>query len=118
MGDIAQSWINGEWVESDQVSESVDPATGRVLGRYADAGETEARAAVRAAKAAFEGLTWSRDRRLRARALREMGELFDAHAAEMSSLISRENGKLLAEADFESYSTGQTLRHAAAQVMT
>ena len=118
MGDIAQCWINGEWLESDQVSESVDPATGRVLGRYADAGETEARAAVRAAKAAFEGLTWSRDRRLRARALREMGELFDAHAAEMSSLISRENGKLLAEADFESYSAGQTLRHAAAQVMT
>jgi len=118
MGDIAQNWINGEWVTSDRISESLDPATGRPLGRYADAGEHEARAAVAAAKAAFENSLWSRDRQLRSRALREMGELFDTHAAELSRMISQENGKLLAEADFESHSAGQTLRHASAQVMT
>jgi acyl-CoA reductase-like NAD-dependent aldehyde dehydrogenase len=118
MGNVARNWINGEWLESERVSESVDPATGRVLGRYADAGEVEAREAVRAAKAAFEGSPWSRDRKLRSQVLREMGELFDEHAAALSSLISRENGKLLAEADFESHSCGQTLRHGAAQVMT
>ena len=118
MDDIARNWINGEWVTSDRVSESLDPATGRSLGRYADAGEQEARAAVAAAKAAFERSPWSRDRQLRSRALREMAELFDTHAAELSRMISQENGKLLAEADFESHSAGQTLRHAAAQVMT
>jgi Zn-dependent alcohol dehydrogenase len=31
MGDIARHWINGEWVTSDRVSESLDPATGRAL---------------------------------------------------------------------------------------
>ena len=37
MDDIARNWINGEWVTSDRVRESLDPATGRSLGRYADA---------------------------------------------------------------------------------
>jgi len=114
MDDIARNWINGEWVTSDRVSESLDPATGRSLGRYADAGEHEARAAVAAAKAAFEHSLWSRDRQLRSRALREMAELFDTHAAELSRMISQENGKLLAEADFESHSAGQTLSGALA----
>ena len=118
MGNSARHWINGEWVTSDRVSESLDPATGRALGRYADAGEHEARAAVAAARAAFENSLWSRDRQLRSRALREMSELFDSYAAKLSRVISQENGKLLAEADFESHSAGQTLRHAAAQVMT
>jgi acyl-CoA reductase-like NAD-dependent aldehyde dehydrogenase len=118
MGDIARNWINGDWVESDRVSESIEPATGRVLGRFADGGEAEARAGVAAARAAFEEPSWARDRQLRARVLTEMGELFDAHAAELAALISRENGKLVAEAEFESQSAGRTLRHAAAQVMT
>ena len=44
--DIAKHWIDGEWVESDSVSESINPATGEVLGRWADGGEAEARAAI------------------------------------------------------------------------
>src|ERR1700681_2436051 len=28
---IAKHWINGEWVESDTVSDSINPATGEVL---------------------------------------------------------------------------------------
>jgi betaine-aldehyde dehydrogenase len=52
--DIAKHWIDGEWVGSDSVSESINPATGEVLGRWADGGEAEARAAVAAARRAFE----------------------------------------------------------------
>ena len=37
-------WIGGDWVGSDSLSESINPATGEVLGRWADGGETEARA--------------------------------------------------------------------------
>ena len=38
MSEIAEHWIGGEWVGSGTVSESVNPATGAVLGRWADGG--------------------------------------------------------------------------------
>ena len=53
MSEIAKHWIDGEWVGSETVSESVNPATGAVLGRWADGGEAEARAAIAAARRAF-----------------------------------------------------------------
>jgi acyl-CoA reductase-like NAD-dependent aldehyde dehydrogenase len=53
MSEIAKHWIDGEWTGSGTVSESVNPATGAVLGRWADGGEAEARAAVAAARRAF-----------------------------------------------------------------
>jgi betaine-aldehyde dehydrogenase len=48
MSEIAKHWIDGEWVGSSTVSESINPATGAVLGRWADGGEAEARAAIAA----------------------------------------------------------------------
>jgi hypothetical protein len=39
MSEIAKHWIDGEWTGSGTVSESVNPATGAVLGRWADGGE-------------------------------------------------------------------------------
>lgn len=62
MSEIAKHWIDGEWVGSETVSESVNPATGAVLGRWADGGEAEARAAIAAARRAFSTSAWSRDR--------------------------------------------------------
>jgi len=61
---VAERWIDGEWIGSDAVSESINPATGAVLGRWADGGEAEARAAIAAARRAFDATPWSRDRRL------------------------------------------------------
>src|ERR1700746_1883280 len=95
--DIAKHWIDGEWVESDSVSESINPATGEVLGRWADGGEKEARAAVAAARRAFDTSEWARDRSLRPRALSEMADRFDAHADDLGTLVTKENGKKLAE---------------------
>jgi betaine-aldehyde dehydrogenase len=59
MSEIAKHWIDGEWVGSDTVSESVSPATGVVLGRWADGGEAEARAAIAAARRAFDTSRYS-----------------------------------------------------------
>ena len=61
MSEIAKHWIDGEWTGSGTVSESVNPATGAVLGRWTDGGEAEARAAVAAARRAFDTSPWSRD---------------------------------------------------------
>src|ERR1700720_431612 len=118
MSEIAKHWIDGEWTGSGTVSESVNPATGVVLGRWADGGEAEARAAIAAARRAFDTSPWSRDRSLRHRVLNEMADRFDAHAEELGTLVTKENGKKIAEGRFEGTSPGPTLRHNAAQALT
>jgi betaine-aldehyde dehydrogenase len=118
MSEIAEHWIGGTWVGSDTVKESVNPATGVMLGRWADGGEAEARAAITAARHAFGTSAWSRDRSLRHRALNEMADRFDAHADELGALVTKENGKILAQGMFESGTAGATLRHNAAQALT
>jgi betaine-aldehyde dehydrogenase len=117
-GDIAKHWIDGEWVASDNVSESINPSTGEALGRWADGGEAEARAAIAAARRAFETSPWARDRNLRSRALIEMAEAFDAHAEELGPLVTKENGKKIAEGMLEATVPGLTLRHTAGQALT
>ncbi len=76
----ALNWINGEWIDSGIHKESINPATGEVIGLYADGGESEALAAIEAASSAFESSAWRSDRGLRARALNELADLFDQHA--------------------------------------
>jgi betaine-aldehyde dehydrogenase len=117
-GQIAEHWIGGEWVGSDSVSESMNPATGEVLGRWADGGQAEARAAVAAARKAFETTPWPRDRNLRHRALLEMADRFDARPEELGMLVTKENGKNIAEGMFEGAVPSLTLRHTAAQALT
>src|ERR1700753_3119944 len=117
MSEIANHWIDGEWTGSGTVSESVNPATGAVLGRWADGGEAEARAAIAAARRAFDASPWCRDRSLRHRALDEMADRFDARAEELGTLVTKENGKKLAEGLLEGKSPSPTLRHAAAQAL-
>jgi betaine-aldehyde dehydrogenase len=118
MDAVAEHWIDGEWTGSDTVSDSINPATGEVLGRWSDGGEAEARAAIAAARRAFDTSPWSRDRSLRHRALSEMADRFDAHAEELGRLVTMENGKKLAEGMREATLPGVTLRHAAAQALT
>ena len=93
-------------------------ANHQVLGRWADGGEAEARAAIAAARRAFDTSTWSRDPSLRHRALTEMADRFDAHAQELGTLVTKENGKKIAEGLFEGASPGPTLRHNASMALT
>ena len=89
-----------------------------MLGRWADGGEAEARAAIAAARRAFDTTPWSRDRSLRHTVLSEMADRFDARAEELGALVTKENGKKLAEGMFESTTAGVTLRYAAGQALT
>ena len=68
----ARHWIGGEWVDSKDRLDSINPATGETIGTYADGGETEATHAIAVAKKAFLGTDWRENRRLRARAINEM----------------------------------------------
>jgi acyl-CoA reductase-like NAD-dependent aldehyde dehydrogenase len=118
MTDIAQHWIDGEWVDSSSVAESINPATGEVLGQWYDGSEVEAASAIAAARRAFDASTWSRDRGLRNQALTELAERFEAHAEELGTLVTRENGKKISEGLFEGGSPSPTLRHNAAMALT
>ncbi|MCA3837115.1 aldehyde dehydrogenase family protein, partial [Burkholderia sp.] len=95
------NWIDGEWVDSPAHRDSVDPATGAVIGRYADGGEPEARAAIDAALRAFRDTPWKRDAALRARVLDELAAAFERHADALIELLALENGKIKPEARFE-----------------
>src|SRR6201987_764755 len=116
--DIAKHWIDGEWVASDSVAESINPATGEVLGQWADGGEAEARAAITAARRAFETSPWSRDPSLRYQALNQLADRFEARAEEVGTLVTKENGKKFAEGMLEGRFPVPTLRYSAAQALT
>ncbi|MGI5518370.1 aldehyde dehydrogenase family protein [Streptomyces sp. CA-106131] len=110
----ARHYIGGEWIDSDRRSQSLNPATGQVLGTFANGGAEEAKAAIAAARQAFDTTDWSRDRDLRAKVLLEMGALLQARREEFITLLARENGKTLGEAAFEIDLTVPKLRYYAA----
>jgi aldehyde dehydrogenase (NAD+) len=96
-----QLFIGGAWVDSasGRTFESLNPATGEVLARVAEAGEEDVDRAVRAAREAFESGVWSGlSPRERGRILWRMGELIDERADDLARLETQDNGKPLREA--------------------
>ena len=114
----ARHWIAGEWAPSGAVAESIDPSTGDVIGSYYAGGAAEAKAAITAARAAFDTTEWSRDARLRARALHELADRLAARAESLAAMLSRENGKLLWETGWEVATAADWLRYSAATALT
>jgi betaine-aldehyde dehydrogenase len=92
---IARHWIDGRWRDSAEHQDSINPATSEVIGRFALAGEDEAREATAAALKAFRETAWRRDRALRARVLLDMAQRFEAHSADLTHMVSVETGKVL-----------------------
>ena len=115
---IARHWIDGHWHDSVQHKDSINPATGEVIGRYALAGEDEAREAVAAAARTFRGTPWKHDRALRSRVLHQMAERFEAHIPDLIHLVSIETGKVVPDATFEVSLAASGLRYYAALVLT
>ncbi|MFF9982353.1 aldehyde dehydrogenase family protein [Streptomyces erythrochromogenes] len=114
----ARHYIDGSWVDSAKRSESLNPATGQILGTFADGGAEEAEAAIAAARRAFDTTEWSRDRNARARALFEMADRLEARRDEFIALLARENGKILGEATFEVDLSIPKLRYYAALALS
>ena len=114
----ARHWIDGEWVDSATRLSSIDPATGEQIGTYADAGAEEADRAIAVAKRAFAETPWRGDRRLRARALNEMADRFEAATEALVDILALENGKVKDEARFEVSMVPSKLRFYAALALT
>ena len=91
------NFIGGEWREATGPQLAVtDPATGETITRVPDSGAAEAKAAVDAAHAAFA--TWRKvPAKQRSVIIKRWNDLVLAHQDDLGRLISREQGKPLAE---------------------
>ncbi|GAA2037469.1 aldehyde dehydrogenase family protein [Catenulispora yoronensis] len=108
-----QHWIDGAWVGSARTATSRNPATGQVIGDYADGGAEQGQAAIDAASRCFAHTDWSRDPMLRAAALSHLADAYAARMDEVVDTLCRENGKLRPEAGFEAHFILRALRFAA-----
>ncbi|MDP9963041.1 succinate-semialdehyde dehydrogenase/glutarate-semialdehyde dehydrogenase [Variovorax paradoxus] len=91
------NFIAGEWCSAaDRTLDVTDPATGALIAQVPDSGADAARAAADAAHAAFPA--WRRTpAKQRAQILKRWNDLVLAHQDDLGRLISREQGKPLAE---------------------
>lgn len=93
-------YINGEWVDGTATMPVYDPSDGSVIAEVATAGEAECEAAVAAADQAFP--EWAKTApRYRSEILRKAFELMVAESDALATLVSRENGKVFADAKGE-----------------
>ncbi|WP_184865476.1 NAD-dependent succinate-semialdehyde dehydrogenase [Acidovorax soli] len=91
------NFIAGQWTPGPGALLAVtDPATGATITEVPDSGAAEARAALDAAHAAFPA--WKKvSAKQRAQTIKRWNDLVLAHQDDLGKLISREQGKPLAE---------------------
>src|SRR5262245_61238950 len=92
-------WVDGKsWPgRGARVGPVYEPASGRIAGQVALAGVEDVDYAVRSARAAL-GLWRSASLSRRARVLFAFRELLKSHREELAQAITREHGKVLADA--------------------
>ncbi|MGH6923893.1 MAG: aldehyde dehydrogenase family protein [Propylenella sp.] len=107
MTELHRNLVAGEWVEGEGVNENINPSnTDEVVGTYASASKADAARAIAAAKAAFPA--WSRSGvQQRYDILKKASDEILARREEIGRLLSREEGKTLAEGIGETVRAGQ-----------
>jgi aldehyde dehydrogenase (NAD+) len=103
----AKNFIAGEWVEAREKAPDLNPSnTADVVGEFPRASAADAEKAIAAAKAAFPA--WSRSSiQERHDILKRIGDEIIARKDELGKLLSREEGKTLAEGIGETVRAGQ-----------
>jgi succinate-semialdehyde dehydrogenase/glutarate-semialdehyde dehydrogenase len=90
------NFIDGQWSATQATLDVTDPATGALITRVPDSGAAEAGAALEAAHRAFA--SWKKvPAKQRAAIIKRWNDLVMAHQDDLGKLISREQGKPLAE---------------------
>ena len=115
---LNRHWINGACASSETTGLSRNPSTGEVLGPYSNGGRSEAEAAVLAARKAFDDGSWAQDRQLRAKALMELAEQLDRRRDAIATMIGKEIGKIVADAQLEATVSPSTLRYNAGSALS
>lgn len=84
--------IDGKLVTASRTYPSLNPATGSVLGHAPDASVDDARAAVAAARRAFDATSWPTDVEFRTRCLRQLHAALVKHREELRELTIADVG--------------------------
>lgn len=117
MSHIQKNFIAGEWVASANTIENRNPSDlTDVIGLFAQASTSQLSDALQAASAAQK--VWAKSGlEKRYAALMAIGEELMRRAEELGSLLSREEGKPLAEGRGEVYRSGQFFTYYAAEAL-
>jgi acyl-CoA reductase-like NAD-dependent aldehyde dehydrogenase len=94
----ALNFIDGEWqpAAAGATGDSINPASGELFGSYADSARDDARRAIAAARRAFDRSAWSHSARARQAVLLDGADRLERRAG-LAELLTRENGKVLAQ---------------------
>ena len=114
----ALNLIGGHWLAADAAREgdSINPANGREIGRFAAGEAADARQAIDAARRAFERGSLSRDPAQRAALLLRWADRL-ARRGDLAYLLTLENGKVLAQSRQEIAAAIARLRHEAGKLL-
>ncbi|MBR3371931.1 MAG: aldehyde dehydrogenase family protein [Rhodobacteraceae bacterium] len=107
----AKHYINGQWLAQGECRDSINPATGEVLGQYHVGDAALAHSAVAHARTAFFGTNWQTSPRQRAAVLFQFADRLEAAMDELVALIVAENGKLQSEARGEMMGSISEIRY-------
>jgi succinate-semialdehyde dehydrogenase/glutarate-semialdehyde dehydrogenase len=101
MNEKLELYINGKWQNGGRAGEDlINPATGAVLGKLPHATESDLDEALRAAAKGFE--IWRKTSAYdRARIIKKAADLVRARAEQIATILTTEQGKILAEARIE-----------------
>jgi len=98
---VHRNLVGGEWVTAAAAAPNINPSDlSDTVGEYARASRDEAAAAIAAAKAAFPAFARTTPQ-ARADALKKIGDEITARKDELGRLLSREEGKPLADGTAE-----------------
>ena len=95
-----QLYINGKFVDAagGKTFDTMNPATGEVLARVAEAEEEDINLAVKAARKAFDEGPWSRmSAAQRSRLIYKLADLMEENKVELAQLETLDNGKPYSE---------------------
>ena len=109
-----QLLIDGRFVDSasGKTFDDLNPSTGEVLARVAEAGTEDVKHAVAAAKAAFEDGPWGRmNGSERGRVLMAIADLLDRDADKIARLESSDNGRPIRETSAQSVIVARWYRY-------
>ncbi|WP_313017807.1 NAD-dependent succinate-semialdehyde dehydrogenase [Macrococcoides bohemicum] len=102
-------FINGEWINTADYKDLINPATGKVIAKIAQADETQVEDAIQAAYDAFQ--PWkSLELKDRTQYLHNIADLLEEHADRLAEIMTIEQGKSIKESKLEVIAGAESFR--------
>lgn len=102
-------FINGEWINTADYKDLINPATGKVIAKIAQADETQVEDAIQAAYDAFQ--PWKNlELKDRTHYLHNIADLLEEHADRLAEIMTIEQGKSIKESKLEVIAGAESFR--------